>query len=111
LIATNGKELNALIAKGDRTYVKFDHFKKTKAPEARRHRDSAKEDDPGRGQYSLDVIADDKKPVEKRDKASTSRSVLCRLEVEPGLRAGSQPGGEGRDLGLPLGAQGPAPRP
>ncbi len=69
LIATNGKELNALIAKGDRTYVKFDHFKKTKAPQ--KLDDIAiqlKKTDPGRGRYSLDVIADDKKPVEKRDK-------------------------------------------
>jgi len=53
--------------------------------EARRHRDSAKEDRPRQGRYSLDVIADDKKPVEKRDKGINEPvAVLCRLEVEPG---------------------------
>ncbi len=69
LIATNGKELNALIVKGDRNYFKFEHFKKTKAPQ--KLGDIAillKKTDPGKGKYSLDVIADDKKPVEKKDK-------------------------------------------
>lgn len=69
LIATNGKELTALIARGDRNYFKFDHFKRTKAPQ--KLGDIAillKKTDPGRGRYSLDVIADDKKPVEKKDK-------------------------------------------
>ena len=69
LIATNGKELNALIAKGDRNYIKFDHFKKTKAPQ--KIDDIAvqlKKTDPAHGKYSIDVIADDKKPIEKKDR-------------------------------------------
>jgi hypothetical protein len=69
LIATNGKELTALIARGDRNYFKFDHLKRTKAPQ--KLGDIAillKKTDPSRGRYSLDVIADDKKPVEKKDK-------------------------------------------
>lgn len=69
LIATNGKELNALILRGDRNYFKFDHLKKTKAPQ--KVGDIAiilKKTDPRKSKYSLDVIADDKNPVEKKDK-------------------------------------------
>jgi len=69
LIATNGKELNALVARGDRNYFKFEHLRKTKAPQ--KVGDIAivlRKAEPNKSKYSLDVIADDKKPVEKKDK-------------------------------------------
>ena len=67
LIATNGKELNALIARGDRNYFKFD-IRKTKAPQ--KVGDIAilvKKVDQKKNKFSIDVVADDKS-VEKKDK-------------------------------------------
>jgi hypothetical protein len=67
LIATNGKELNALKQLGDRNYFDFD-LKKTKAPQ--RIGDIAvvlKKTDQKRNRYTVEVVADDKK-VEKKDK-------------------------------------------
>ncbi len=67
LIATNGKELDALKQLGDRNYYDFD-LKKAKAPQ--RIGDIAvllKRVDQKRNRYTIEVLADDKK-VEKRDK-------------------------------------------
>jgi uncharacterized phage infection (PIP) family protein YhgE len=67
LIATNGKELNALKALGDRNYFEFD-LRKTRAPQ--KIGDIAiqlKKADPKKNRYTIDVIADDKR-VEKKDK-------------------------------------------
>lgn len=67
LIATNGKELAALKALGDRNYFDFD-LKKTKAPQ--RISDIAvllKKTDEKRNKYTIELVADDKK-VEKKDK-------------------------------------------
>lgn len=67
LIATNGKELGALKALGDRNYFEFD-LKKTKQPQ--KIGDIAvllKKADQKRNRYTVDVVADDKK-VEKKDK-------------------------------------------
>ncbi len=67
LIATNGKELAALRALGERNYVEF-KLAKTKAPQ--KVGDIAvllKKTDPKKNRYTIDVIADDK-TVEKKDK-------------------------------------------
>jgi chromosome segregation ATPase len=67
LIATNGKELSALKALGDRNYFEFD-LKKTKAPQ--KIGDIAvmlKKVDQKKNRYTVDVVADDK-TVEKKDK-------------------------------------------
>lgn len=67
LIATNGKELNALRQLGDRNYVEFD-LKKTKAPQ--KVGDIAillKKADSKKHTFTIDVIADDKR-IEKKDK-------------------------------------------
>ena len=67
LIATNGKELAALKALGDRNIFEF-KLGKTRAPQ--RVGDIAvqlKKADTKRNRYTIDVIADDKK-VEKKDK-------------------------------------------
>lgn len=67
LIATNGKELAALKALGDRNYFEFD-LKKARQPQ--KIGDIAmllKRTDPKRNKYTVDIIADDKK-VEKKDK-------------------------------------------
>ncbi len=67
LIATNGNELNALKALGDRNYFEF-NLQKTKAPQ--KIGDIAvqlKKTDVKRNKYTVEVIADDKK-VEKKDK-------------------------------------------
>ncbi len=66
-IATNGKELNALKALGDRNYFEFS-INKTKAPQ--KIGDIAvllKKTDQKRNKYTIDVVADDKR-VEKKDK-------------------------------------------
>lgn len=67
LIATNGKELAALKALGERNYVEF-KLAKTKAPQ--KVGDIAvqlKKTDPKKNRYTIEVIADDK-TVEKKDK-------------------------------------------
>jgi len=67
LIATNGKELAALRALGERNYTEF-KLGKTKGPQ--RVGDIAvflKKTDPKKNRYTIDVIADDKR-VEKKDK-------------------------------------------
>ncbi|MBS1824758.1 MAG: hypothetical protein JST93_05520 [Acidobacteria bacterium] len=67
LIATNGKELAALIAKGERNYFEF-NLTKTKAP--MKVGDIAlllKKVDTKKNRYTVEVYADDKK-TEKKDK-------------------------------------------
>ncbi|MBL8221368.1 MAG: hypothetical protein JNL62_19195 [Bryobacterales bacterium] len=67
LIATNGKELAALIAKGERNYFEF-NLTKTKAP--MKVGDIAlmlKKADVKKNRYTVEVYADDKK-TEKKDK-------------------------------------------
>ena len=67
LIATNGKELGALRALGDRNYFDF-NLKKQKQPQ--RIADIAmqlRRTDPKRHTFTVQIIADDK-PVEKKDK-------------------------------------------
>lgn len=67
LIATNGRELNALKQLGDRNYFEF-NLGKTKGPQ--KIGDVAvllKHTDPKRNKYSIDVIADDKR-TEKKDR-------------------------------------------
>ncbi len=67
LIATNGKELSALIAKGERNYFEF-NLTKTKAP--MKVGDIAlmlKKADVKKNRYTVEVYADDKK-TEKKDK-------------------------------------------
>lgn len=67
LVATNGKELNALKQLGDRNYFEF-NLGKTKGPQ--KVGDIAvqlKSTDPKKNKFTIDLIADDKK-VEKKDK-------------------------------------------
>jgi hypothetical protein len=67
LVATNGKELNALKQLGDRNYFEF-NLRKTKAPQ--KVGDIAiqlKKTDPKKNRYTIEVIADDKR-VEKKDR-------------------------------------------
>jgi hypothetical protein len=67
LIATNGTELNALKALGDRNYFEFT-LGRTKAPQ--KVGDIAvllKRTDPKKNRYTVEVVADDK-TVEKKDK-------------------------------------------
>jgi len=67
LIATNGKELAALRALGERNYYEFD-LRKAKQPQTVSGISLAlKKADRGRNRYTLDVIADDKK-IEKKEK-------------------------------------------
>ncbi len=67
LVATNGKELAALKALGERNFFEFD-LRKTKAPQ--KIGDIAvllKKTDAKKNRYTVEVIADDKR-VEKKDK-------------------------------------------
>lgn len=67
LIATNGKELAALIAKGDRNYYEF-NLGKTKAPyKVGDISMLLKKADNKKNRYTIEVYADDKR-VEKKDK-------------------------------------------
>jgi chromosome segregation ATPase len=67
LVATNGKELEALKSLGERNYFEFNI---TKSKEPRRVGDVAlvlKKTDPKRNRFTIELLADDKR-VEKKDK-------------------------------------------
>ncbi|MEJ7604707.1 MAG: hypothetical protein WKF37_00160 [Bryobacteraceae bacterium] len=67
VVATNGKELIALRAMGERNYVEFNI---TKSKEPKRVGDIAlvlRKTDPKRNRFTVELIADDKK-VEKKDR-------------------------------------------
>ena len=69
LIATNGKELAALKALGERNYFEFD-LSKTKQPQRIGNVTVLlKKTDPKRNRYTIQVLADDK-TVEKKDKTA-----------------------------------------
>lgn len=69
LIATNGKELAALKALGERRYFEF-NLTKTKQPQAVGNiRLALQKSDPKRNKYTVTVMADDKR-IEKRDKTT-----------------------------------------
>jgi hypothetical protein len=68
LIATNGKELAALKALGDRNYTEF-NLQKTKSPQKVGNiMVQLKKTDLKKNQYTVELIADDKR-VEKKDKS------------------------------------------
>jgi chromosome segregation ATPase len=67
LIATNGKELSALKALGDRNYFEFNLAKGKKPQKVGDIAVLLKKADQKKNRYTIDVIADDKK-VEKKDK-------------------------------------------
>ena len=67
LIATNGKELAALKALGDRNYVEFNLQKQKSFQKIGNVQLLIKKTDPKKNKYTVEVIADDKK-VEKKDK-------------------------------------------
>jgi len=67
LIATNGKELEALRALGDRNYYEFEISKKTGMKKVGDIALTLKKADMKRNRFTVDVFADDKH-VEKKDK-------------------------------------------
>ena len=67
LIATNGKELAALKALGERNYTEFKISRSKKPQKVGDISVLLKKTDPKHNQYTIDVVADDK-TVEKRDK-------------------------------------------
>lgn len=67
LIATNGKELSALRALGERTYVEFTIHKSKKSQKVADVMILLKHADPKRNRYTIDLTADDK-TVEKKDR-------------------------------------------
>ena len=69
LIATNGKELDALKALGDRNYFEFDLHKTDKPQRVGDIAVRLRKTDPKRNKYTVEVLADDKL-VEKKDKSS-----------------------------------------
>jgi len=68
LIATNGKELSALRALGERTYVEFTIHRAKQAQKVADVLVLLKHTDPKKNRYTIDLTADDK-TVEKKDRA------------------------------------------
>jgi len=67
LIATNGKDLQALRELGERNYTEFDLTKNMRDRKIGNVTISLKQSDPKRNRYSLQIIADDQR-VDKKDK-------------------------------------------
>jgi chromosome segregation ATPase len=67
LIATNGKELNALRELGERNYIEFDLNKKQADKRVGNITLRLKNADTKRNRYTMEVLADDKR-VEKKDR-------------------------------------------
>ena len=72
LIATNGKELQALQALGERNYVQFTIQKAKQPQKVGDISIQLKRTDPKKNRYTIDLTADDK-TVEKKDRVPTSR--------------------------------------
>ena len=68
MIATNGKELEALKELGERNYFEFKITKSKKPQKVGEVSILIKSVDPKRNKYTIELIADDKK-VEKKDKS------------------------------------------
>jgi hypothetical protein len=69
LIATNGKELAALKALGERNFIEFTVNRKDKA--AKRVGDVSirlTKTDPNKSRYTIELSYDDKKPIEEKDR-------------------------------------------
>jgi chromosome segregation ATPase len=69
LIATNGKELEALRALGERNYMEFDLRKGQVEKKLGNVTVVMKKSDPKHNRYTVEIVADDKR-VEKRDKTT-----------------------------------------
>jgi len=69
LIATNGKELEALRALGERNYLEFDLRKGETEKKLGNVTVVMKKSDPKHNRYTVDLVADDKR-IEKRDKTT-----------------------------------------
>ena len=69
LIATNGKELEALRALGERNYLEFDLRKGETEKKLGNVTVVMKKSDPKHNRYTVELVADDKR-VEKRDKTT-----------------------------------------
>ena len=69
LIATNGKELEALRALGERNYMEFDLRKGQMEKKLGNVTVVMKKSDPKHNRYTVEIVADDKR-VEKRDKTT-----------------------------------------
>ncbi len=69
LIATNGKELEALRALGERNYMEFDLRKGQVEKKVGNVTVVMKKSDPKHNRYTVEVVADDKR-IEKRDKTT-----------------------------------------
>jgi chromosome segregation ATPase len=67
LIATNGKDLQALRELGERNYFEFDLSKGQLTKKVGDITISLRKADPKRNRYTVDILADDKR-IEKRDK-------------------------------------------
>jgi hypothetical protein len=67
LIATNGKDLEALRALGERNYFEFDLSKGSGSKRVGDVTITLKKSDPKRNRFTMEVLADDKR-VEKKDK-------------------------------------------
>ncbi|HEY7333767.1 MAG TPA: hypothetical protein VH639_02710 [Bryobacteraceae bacterium] len=69
LVATNGKELAALRALGERNYTEFKLAKEKKATKVGDVMVRLKNADPKKNRYTIDLIADDK-TIEKKDRST-----------------------------------------
>jgi len=67
LIATNGKDLEALRALGERNYIEFNLNKRQADQKVGNVTLRLKSADPKRNRYTVEILADDQR-VEKRDK-------------------------------------------
>ena len=67
LIATNGKELEALRALGERNYIEFDLSKRQPEQKIGDVVVTLRNSDPKRNRYTVDILADDRR-VQKKDK-------------------------------------------
>ena len=107
LVATNGKELQALKALGERNYIEFTI---TKSKEAHKVGDVMvllKKTDPKKNKFTIELVADDKS-VEKKDRAVNEPLAVLRRQGAAALRIGGQRGSQGRHRRLPLDTEGPA---
>ena len=104
LIATNGKELAALKALGERNFIEFTIHKQKQFQKVGDVSILLKNADPKKNRYTIQLTADDK-TTEKKDRGSQRTGAVPDIQGQAAVRAGGERRQEGHHRRVPLGSE------
>ncbi len=105
LIATNGKELAALQALGERNYVQFTIQKSKQSQKVGDVSIRLEKADPKKNRFTIELTADDK-TIEKKDRGHQRAAAVHDVESQAALRAGGERREEGHHRRLFVDSEG-----